>query len=135
MTITLEDYTALKGISFTGALIFLHGETEFPSEEVVTKCIGADLAAEVKRYRGKWMPYSLLVTVLEKGCGPGASAELYAPIFYLLFMSSAILSNRSERVDPSLIPFARNLSAMGSFCWSDPTYANLIIRMSKDVRF
>lgn len=53
-----------------GTSIFLPKDKEFPSEIVVTKCIGAELAAEVKKYRGEGMPYSLLMKVSTDGRPP-----------------------------------------------------------------
>lgn len=40
------------------------------------------------------------------------------------------MSNRSKRVDPWLILLVKDLSTMGSFCWGELDYANLISHMS-----
>lgn len=134
MTIIPEDYTALTGLSFTSTSIFLPRDGEVPSEKTIRECISVELGVKVKKYGGRGISYSLLDLVLMEGRPSGTSARLYARIFYLLFLSSTILSNRSKRVDPWLTPLVPNLSEMGSFCWGEPAYANLINHMSVDVR-
>lgn len=62
---------------------------------MVVACIGEDWGGEVKIYKGNGMHYSLLVIALTDGRPSGASTDLCARIFYLLFLSSTILSNRS----------------------------------------
>ncbi|XP_056691811.1 protein MAINTENANCE OF MERISTEMS-like [Spinacia oleracea] len=113
MTITPEDYTALTNLSFTGRPVYISKDTVMPGG----------------KYKGKGTPYSLLVDFLAEGRLSGASVRMYARVLYLLFLSSTILSKCSERVDPWQITLVSDLSELGSYCWGEATYGNLISHM------